>query len=215
MPPIHDTREGVVRGLARPTEVRFYPVQACPLVQMLRGELRAVVHPDGPGQPVLLQHPQAPHLGYAHALKLFLPAPMVRRQKVCSLMPILRQTSDTGVPASACRRPKATCSGVYRELFMGRSSLSYQFRSSHKTAFPLEHFSGSRSLLTVEREVPMHGGGRGQKAKESRGGEPHAPAVGCRAQTAQADAAGCAQKIALKPAQLRTRGRVSAYSLRL
>ena len=35
------------------------------------------------------------------------------------------------------------------------------------------------------------------------------------AEPAPADAAGCAQKKALRPAQLRTRGRVSAYSLRL
>ena len=37
---------------------------------------------------------------------------------ICSLMPILRQTSDTGGPSSAWRRPKATCSGVYRNFFM-------------------------------------------------------------------------------------------------
>ena len=31
------------------------------------------------------------------------------------------------------RRPKATCSGVYRDFFMGRSSLFRKFRSSRKT----------------------------------------------------------------------------------
>ena len=49
--------EGVVRGLARPAEVQFYTVQVSPLVQSLRSELRVIVYPDGPGQPVLLHQP--------------------------------------------------------------------------------------------------------------------------------------------------------------
>ena len=62
-------------------------------------------------------------------------------------MPILRQTSNTGVPSSAGRRPKATCSGVYRELFIGTILLSYSIRLDHPTklAFTLAQDRGSRS----------------------------------------------------------------------
>ena len=44
----------------------------------------------------------------------------------------LADVTAGGVPSSAWRRPKATCSGVFRDFFMGRSSFSSQFRSSHK-----------------------------------------------------------------------------------
>ena len=44
---------------------------------------------------------------------------------------ILRQTSATGVPSSTWHRPKATCSRLYRDLFLGRSSI--RFNLDHPT----------------------------------------------------------------------------------
>ena len=48
---------------------------------------------------------------------------------------ILRQTSATGVPSSTWHRPKATCSRLYRDLFLGRSSI--RFNLDHPTRLAL------------------------------------------------------------------------------
>ena len=85
-------------------------------------------------------------------------------------MPILRQTSATGMPSSAWRRPKATCSGEYRELFMGRSSYSVRLDHPTKLAFqPLFDHSACPHVRGVYHvAVGVHGGLDACTAKPSR-----------------------------------------------
>ena len=49
--------ESLVRRFAKTAEIQLHPVQAGPLVQSLRRELRDIIHPDRSGQPVLLHQP--------------------------------------------------------------------------------------------------------------------------------------------------------------
>ena len=57
-PSVERLDESVIRGLPRTTEVQLHPVQVGPLVQAFRSALRAVIHPDGLGQPALLHAPE-------------------------------------------------------------------------------------------------------------------------------------------------------------
>ena len=65
-------------------------------------------------------------------------------------MPILRHNSDTGVPSLAWRRPKATCCGEYRELFMGRSSSHIRLEHPSKLASRLGQDPGADLLLVYD-----------------------------------------------------------------
>ncbi len=45
----------------------------------------------------------------------------------------LWEVGDIGLPDSACRKAKATCSALYRDFFMGQPSFSYSIipQNSH------------------------------------------------------------------------------------
>jgi hypothetical protein len=64
--------------------------------------------------PVLL--PELPQLAYLRHAQT--PEPLLPAVEGRSLTPSFRQISSTGVPASACRRAIAICSGLYRLVFM-------------------------------------------------------------------------------------------------
>ena len=63
-------------------------------------------------------------------------------------MPTLRHTSGTGVPSSAWRKQKATCSGLYPGFLHGMILL---LMCDHPTklAFWLDQFSGGRSKTSM------------------------------------------------------------------
>ena len=77
---------------------------------LVQGEIR--YQPAQPGI-FLLQLPELADLRGREAPNLFF-----QREKVCSLMPILRVTSATWVPCSACCRAKAICWSVKRDRFI-------------------------------------------------------------------------------------------------
>ena len=62
-------------------------------------------------------------------------------------MPILRQTSDTGVPCSAWRRLKAACAGLYRGFYIGRSSVLPNTGHHHLAQQTQGRLSGGLGIL--------------------------------------------------------------------
>src|SRR5215204_5387608 len=68
-------------------------------------------------------------------------------------MPILRITSATGVPLSACRSAKAICSSVNRFLFMAPTLLRVQM--PEKVVLEMDQFTGSGPRKEVESVEPV------------------------------------------------------------
>jgi hypothetical protein len=62
--------------------------------------------------------------------------PYPQRKKVCSEIPIFRQTSETPVPVSACRRAKAICSPVNLDVFIDKTSFKRFCRKTHLMSGP-------------------------------------------------------------------------------